>query len=343
MEGNVLIMGAGHQGLAMAAHLTLTGEKVNLWNRTPENIDDVSASRVIHCKGAVNGTAQIENVSSNIEDVIANRIMVTTPAFAHKSIAKLIAPLVSDDTLIILNPGRTFGAEDFSRELVLSGCNSSPIIAETQTIVYTCRRDAKNFVNIYALKKNVLIATVNQQHLKTVLEGVPTCLKPFILPAHSTVQTSIGNVGMILHCAPVLLNIGWIEYDVADFKFYCDGISPGIARFLEKMDDERISVGKAMGYNLETTVEWLKRSYGVSGTNLYECIKNNKYYKDIYAPKNLDHRYISEDLPYGLVPLESAANYYDIPTPCVSTIIDIASIVMDVDYRKTGRKFSLLS
>ena len=35
----VFVCGAGHQGLSMAAHLALNGLEINLWNRTPENIE----------------------------------------------------------------------------------------------------------------------------------------------------------------------------------------------------------------------------------------------------------------------------------------------------------------
>ena len=34
----VFVCGAGHQGFAMAAHLSLNGLNISLWNRTPENI-----------------------------------------------------------------------------------------------------------------------------------------------------------------------------------------------------------------------------------------------------------------------------------------------------------------
>lgn len=67
----------------MAAHLTLNGVDVRLWNRTKENIQDVLNSGTIHCSGIVNGDARISKVSTNIKDVIADFVMVTTPSSAH--------------------------------------------------------------------------------------------------------------------------------------------------------------------------------------------------------------------------------------------------------------------
>ena len=339
MSDAILIMGAGHQGLAMATHLALNGVNVNLWNRTYENITTIAETRLIHSSGVVNGIAKINNVSSSVEELMADTIMVTTPAFAHKPIANLLAPYVTNNSVIILNPGRTFGVEEFQYELAQSGCKFNPIIAETQTIVYTCRRDKENSVKIYALKNGVEIATSHKHHLDDVFSRIPLCLRSYFKPVDSTAITSIGNVGMILHCAPVLMNIGWIESSIADFKYYYDGISPSIAAFLEKADNERLSVGEAMGYKLESTANWLRRIYSVNGSNLYECIRNNESYNDIYAPTSLKHRYLEEDIPYGLVPIESVAMHYGITTPCITTVIDLACLVMETDYREHGRKY----
>ena len=340
MENTILVVGGGHQGLAMAAHLALNGETVNLWNRSPSNIRKVIDTNYIHCNGVVKGSAEINKASPYIGDIMADLIMVTTPAMAHKDIARLLADYVSNNSVIILNPGRTYGAVEFRRELLAQNCKRMPVIAETQTIVYTCRRDDSNNVNIYAMKKDVLISAESDEHMEAAYGKLPKCLQMYFAKAKSMTFTSLGNVGMILHCAPVLMNIGWIENKKVDFKYYYEGITPSIAGFLEKMDRERLAVARMLGCELETTADWLRRSYRVEGKNLYECIRNNESYKDIYAPKSLKHRYLDDDLPFGLVPLESTARHFGIGTPCVTAVIDVASIITGVDYRSIGRFYT---
>ena len=337
MSVPIMIMGGGHQGLAMAAHLTLNDVQCYLWNRTKENIADIIETGKIYCNGIINGIAHIKNASTDIEDNLQKIIMVTTPSSAHRNIAKLLAPYVDSSYTIVLNPGRTFGALDFAQTLQQYGCHSIPLIAETQTIVYTCRREQKNYVSIYALKKDVLIATLEEKDTQLVIDRLPDCLKEYFIPAKSYIQTSLGNVGMVLHCAPVLMNIGWIENKKVDFKYYYEGISPSIARFLEKIDSERVAVSKAMGYEVESLESWLERTYGTSGENSFECGQNNKYYTNIDAPLTINHRYIEEDVPTGLVAVESAGRAYNVKTPNISLIIDLANAVMEKDYRQCGR------
>lgn len=340
MKNKYLILGGGHQGLAMAAHLSLNDEYVSLWNRSEENIAEILKTHEIKCHGILEDTAVIQKVSTCIDEVLEKVIMVTTPSSAHKDIAHLLAKRVTEDNIIILNPGRTFGAIEFVKELKAAGCRSIPKIAETQTIVYTCRRFDENSAIIYAKKREVLISALQSNELDEIMSVIPECLKSNFKRADNMLETSLNNVGMILHCAPVLMNIGWIENTGSQFKYYREGISRSITRFISKIDKERIEVGKALGIRLESVQEWIGRTYNVKGENLYDCIQNNGYYSDIDAPETLKHRYIEEDVPCGLVPLENVAEYYGVKTPYISLTIDLACAVMEKNYRETGRKIT---
>ena len=338
---SVFVCGAGHQGLSMAAHLAISGIRVNLWNRSFENIKEISKNKKIFCEGVVNGFGVIDCISSNISDVISDFVMVTTPSSAHCDIAEVLAPYVHKDMIIVLNPGRTFGAIDFCKNLIKYGAKEIPHIAETQTIVYTCRKSSPNSVKIFALKDDVKIAALRGSDVNYIMEKMPWCLRPYFSIADSIGYTSLSNVGMILHCAPVMMNIGWIETEKVDFKYYYDGISESVSKFLEKLDYERICVASGLGIDIESVSEWLKRTYKIDGDSLYECIRNNKSYAEIDAPTTIYCRYILEDIPNGLVPVEYLGKCLNIPTPNISTIIDLASSVTNIDYRKNGRKFDI--
>lgn len=341
MDESILVCGAGHQGITMAAHLALNGVSVNLWNRTEKNIAQLMETHKVSCTGVVNGTANLNCVSSKMEETITNVVMITTPSIAHKDIAKEMASYVNKDMVIVLNPGRTFGALEFKNTLLECGVQELPHIAETQTIIYTCRKEKIDSSVIYALKDDVKIASVRNDDIEYILGKIPKCIGNYFTPVESYYLTSLSNVGMVLHCAPVLMNIGWIETEKVDFKYYYDGISPSVAKFLEKIDLERISVAKALGYTIESTSDWLKRTYNVCGENLYECIHNNRSYDEIDAPPTLNCRYIFEDIPCGLVPIEDMGKKINVQTPTISLVIDLASSVFDTDFRLYGRKYKV--
>lgn len=120
-----------------------------------------------------------------------------------------------------------------------------------QTILYTCRKINQNEVEIYALKQDVLISTISDDDNEVLVQALPTGLRDKFIPG-SMIETSIGNVGMIMHCAPILLNTGWVESENDDFNYYRTGISKTIAHYIEKMDNERIAVAKALGHPIES-------------------------------------------------------------------------------------------
>lgn len=338
---SVFVCGGGHQGLSMAAHLALNNVNVTMWNRSANHIREIMDTREIFCKGIVEGTAKIKNASTVMKEVVSDFVMITTPSSAHKDIARELAPFVHKDMIVILNPGRTFGAIEFVKTLVECGVKELPHIAETQTIVYTCRRGPKNNTNILALKQGVKIAAIKGSDICHIMNRMPDCLKPYFVISNSILETSLTNVGMVLHCAPVMMNIGWIETSKVDFKYYYDGISPSVAGFLEKIDSERQAVAGAVGCPIESVADWLRRTYKCEGSNLFECIQNNDSYREIDAPPTIQCRYIFEDVPNGLVPIETLGNELGVKTPNISIIIDLASSVMNKDFRENGRAFSL--
>ncbi|MDD3037980.1 NAD/NADP octopine/nopaline dehydrogenase family protein [Bacteroides sp.] len=335
----ILIIGCGNQGLAIAAHLSLSGVTVNMWNRTGDNISDLSQTKEICSEGVICGVAKINKISSNIDDVLTEFIIITVPTIAHNDIARMLSGRITANTIIVLSPGRTFGALYFSEALDFSSNEALPHIFEMQTIIHTARKMSSNKVHIYALKNEVLMASLKTESM-SLFHLFPQSMRLYIKPVNSFIYTSLGNVGMLLHCAPTLMNIGCIESERISFKYYFDGISPSISLFLEKMDKERLSVAVALGFSLESLQCWLCRTYSVSGDTLYECLQNNLAYREIDAPATIQHRYIFEDIPCGLVPLESLAQYLSIEVPYTTLIIDLACKIMNVDYRIIGRNIN---
>ncbi|HHY09985.1 MAG TPA: NAD(P)-binding domain-containing protein [Firmicutes bacterium] len=336
---NISVFGAGNSGLAMAAHLSRDGHRVVLWNRSKETIEELIETPKITAEGMIEGTFPIDVVTDDIKVAVEDPdlILITTPANAHRELAEMIAKNIKRSTLIVLNPGRTFGALEFREVYAKYNKHLEQDIAETQTIVYTCRKTGPRSVNVVALKADVLLSTFNPAENQRIIAQLPTSLRRFFIPARSLVETSIGNVGMILHSAPLLLNTGWTENEYKTYKYYYDGITPSISRLIEKLDEERVAVSKKLGCQVERTKDWLKRSYGLEGENLFDVIQKNDAYKTIEAPAVLNHRYIMEDVPYGLVPLEAIGKKLNLRMQTTSLIIDLASSIMEIDFRKIGR------
>lgn len=331
------IIGAGNGGIAMAGYLAMIGYKVNLYNRTLEKILPLIEERIIYLTGEENGYGVLNKVTDNIEEAISDVdiIMVTVPAIGHCNVAKAMAPYLKDNQIIVLNPGRTGGALEVYETLLRERNKNSVIVAEAQTFIYAARATSFNRAHIFKSKKEVTLAAIPATKTSYILEFLNEAYPQFI-SAKDVLETSINNYGAIFHPAPTLLNSGHIERG-SPFEYYIEGITPSIGNFLGKMDRERMELGRMLQVETVSATEWLKETYGAEGKTIYEAVQNNPAYRGLQAPQGLHIRYIYEDVPYSLVPMESMAYSLGIKTPAISSIINIAQLMTNRDFREEGR------
>ncbi len=341
MAEKYTVLGAGHGGKAMAAHLALMGADVALWNRTFDHIAVVKKRGGIELDSpdaGPRGFSPLSLVTSEISEAIAHAqvIMVVLPSSAHADIARAAAPYLKDGQIVILHPGRTLGALEFTRVIRDSGCTADVTVAEAETFIYASRSDGPAQARIFRIKEAVPLAALPATRNEMVLEAIHHAYPQYI-DGVNVLHTGLNNMGAIFHPALTLLNAGWIEHTHGDYQFYIDGVTPSVARVLEVLDRERVTVASAIGIRARTALEWLKMAYDTTGENLHEAIHNQPGYYGIKAPPTLNHRYIFEDVPMSLVPIASLGMRYGVSVRGMDSIIRLASFIHKTDYWRRGR------
>ncbi|CAG1008379.1 Opine dehydrogenase [Anaerolineales bacterium] len=341
MTRKFAVIGAGHGGKAMAAHLALMGFKVSLYNRTASHVEVIKKRGGIELDGAEgvpHGFGKLERVTSNIGEAIkgVSVIMVVVPSSAHAEIAAAMAPYLKNGQILILHPGRTCGALEFSKVIRDGGCKADVTIAEAETFIYAARSDGPAAARIFRIKEAIPLAALPAMRTQLVLDAIKEAYPQFI-DGVDVLNTSLNNMGAIFHPALTLLNTGWIEATHGDYQFYIDGVTPSVARMLEVLDRERVTVASALGIRARTALEWLKLAYDTTGEDLHEAIHNQPGYYGIKAPPTLNHRYIFEDIPMSLVPIASLGMRYGVSVRGMESIIRIGSIIHRTDYWRRGR------
>jgi len=331
------VIGAGHGGLAMAGHLALQGFQVRLFNRTPDRLRPVQVRGSIDVTGEVMGFGKITMTTDQPGKALAgvDVIMVAIPATGHAAIAETCAPHLKSGQIVILNPGRTFGAIEFYQTLRQHGCDADVTIAEAQTFIYASRVSGPGQVRIFRIKNSIPLATLKAHLIPATLKAIGDAYPQFV-PGDNVFKTSFDNIGAVFHPALVLLNAGWIE-DQADFEFYHQGASPSVASVLEKLDAERVAVAAGLGIHAMTAREWLYFAYDAAGKTLREAMLANPGYHGILAPHQTDMRYVTEDVPCSLVPMSSIGKQLSVPTPVMDSLISLASAMHGTKYWEKGR------
>lgn len=333
------IIGAGHGGQGIAAFLAYSGHKVNLYNRTLTKVEKLRRRGYIEMEGCISGRGSLKLVTDKIEQAVegADVIMVTVPANAHKQIAGLLAPHVNEQQYIVLNPGRTGGALEFKSIIRKARPNKSICIVEAQTLLFACRVVEEGKVAILSKKNEVKVAALPAARTGEFINIIRSSIPEFV-EANSVLETSFNNFGAILHPVPTIMNCGRIDSSKGDFLYYIEGITPTIAKMVERVDYERMKVAYALGAEVVSLREWLANTYGAHGNTLCEALSNVRGYWGIKGPPSVDTRYIFEDVPQSLVPIADMGHYLEINTPTIEAIIQLASVIHGKDYYMLGRK-----
>lgn len=95
---------------------------------------------------------------------------------------------------------------------------------------------------------------------------------------------------------------------------------------------------KLLGYPEETF--WLKSTimshYFKAPQDINDTVAN------IRGPSSMKSRYITEDIPYGLVPVAGLAYSYGVDIPIIDATICLASAINGADYYGEGRSLGEL-
>jgi opine dehydrogenase len=163
-------------------------------------------------------------------------------------------------------------------------------------------------------------------------------LFPQAVAAPDILHTGLMNVNAILHVANCIANAARIERG-GGYLFYGEGVTPAVARMYEAIDAERMAIAAALGVKVPSLVDWIERAYNVRETDLVKTFQRltaepDGSYVANKAAGTLNHKYISEDVPTGLIPIRELGVATGTPTPAIDTLIAMARLM-------TGKTFAV--
>ncbi|TVR10984.1 MAG: hypothetical protein EA385_02110 [Salinarimonadaceae bacterium] len=333
----ITVAGGGNSAQTMAADLALLGHDVTLFD-LPEYASSIAAamsSFTLEKYGSIDtrgptGLARLANVTTDLGEAIdgAEAIFIAVPAYAHPTFFEAIGPHLRPGQIVAIMPGN-WGAYRLRRHLLSRGLGEGVYVAETDLCMHICRA-AEPFlgpgkVRVVLERGAVRLAAVPRADTAHVMERLSP-VYPVLQAAGSVLETSINNSNIIAHGPLVLMNAGWLEHTGGDFMIYRDGVTPSVGRVTDAIAKERDAVAHLFGFPILST------------RNTYEDTRNARWVLDPceIGPPDLKHRYISEDIPFGLVPLSSIASTLGLQLPVTNAMIEISNVSNEVDYWADG-------
>ena len=211
------------------------------------------------------------------------------------------------------------------------------IIAGGETMPYACRRmkrPAYIFVRWTFPRTRVAAAPAGDTaRLMESTKGYPINLEP----VSSTLEVSMAYENPLGHIPMMLLNAASIERTAGKWEIFYDTLVGGKERegkpqrsqekLIEAIKHEQSAVCEKLGFNFEAepyvgelpspAVPWSLDTYW-SMTD------------------RMNYRYLTEDVPYGLVTWASFGDLVGVKTPTLDSCIQISSVLLDRDFKAEG-------
>lgn len=328
------VLGAGNGGLAVAFDLAKHGHEVALFDlpQFTGQIEAVAERGSITATGDLEGTAPIAYSGHDIDAVLdgADLVMVVGPAFATPTMAEATRGKLVPGTVVVVCPGSCAGALTFQQAAGLNR-DGDVMVGETSTLPYAVRAVGPATINVFLkLRAGTFVAATPRAGTDRILE-----LTGDVWPlerGESVLQTTLQNGNPVIHPAVSILNAGPIDRG-GDFLFYEDGVTEGVGRLIQAVDRERLAIAEALGVSVLSEPQLGMRQGYMLEDNYSTSYSTAPGFLGIGAQGQLDHRYLTEDVGYGLVFLTDLASRLGVPTPRMDAIITLTGTILGRDFR----------
>jgi opine dehydrogenase len=332
----IAILGAGAGGSAAACDCALHGHEVRLFDfpEFPDNVAAVAEAGGIRAEGDFEGFGPIAYAGHDIGRALdgAELVWVVGPAYSTEPFGRAAADHLQPGQTVIVSPSSCGGALAFAKAAGLESGSGDIRLAETSTLHYAVRLTEPGRIRVFLkLKAGNLLAALPGRLTDEVLALVGD-VYPGMEPARNVLQTSLQNANPVIHPAVTLSNAARIEGTGGDFLFYEEGVTDSVGRLIEAVDEERIAIGRALGLEiLSDPVMGMRQGYMLEA-NYGSGYREAPGFLGIGAQPQLDHRYLNEDVGYGLVFMTGLAERLGVAVPTMRAVIHMASVVMGRDY-----------
>jgi opine dehydrogenase len=344
MANRVTVLGGGNTAFSMAANLALAGHKVLLWAHPDfaPTIAPIRETLTIHLDGAARtGAARLAGATTDAAEALAwaETLVCSVPSYAHGPFLAALVPHLKPGHILALLPGN-LGALAVANALRESG-KGGVIVAESDTAPYVCRKSGPDRAVIWGTVTGLGIGVEPASQTEEAMP-VLRALFPGAIAYGSALEAGLSALNPVVHPPGVLMNAGRIERSRGAFWFYEEGVTPAVVNVIEAVDRERLALGAALGLTLTPVAEAFHRAgFGPAG-DLWAVINGSQMLTALRAPGQIDTRWLTEDIPYGLATWASLGDRLGVETPTIDALVTLASATLGRDFRSEARGLDVI-
>lgn len=331
------IVGAGPIARATAAYLAHHGHETGMWSPSGRSLADlaedcVAGGRIaLTYEGALSGRASIVRINSAAALAEYPVVLIAIPGHAYAGVLPAVIDTLRAEQVIIVS-GALSLVPLWIRERIAARGVEPAVVVGWGTTLGTARRTPSADVKLNTIRKRFDMAAVPTAAGASALR---TCRELFgdrFALADNVLAVALANVNPTAHAAETLPNLTRIDRR-EDWPLFHYLTESG-ARMCAALDAERLRVAAAFGAKVRSIEEHYRLSYHVDGADIAAIAEAiHAKYQGPLGPKTLEHRYVLEDVPFGLVVIEALARCAGVDVPNVSGSITLLSSACGRDFR----------
>ena len=337
----VAVLGAGNGGCAVACDMSLRGHEVTLIKTSTNTAHSDNFRYLLENGGKMTldefgemKTANIAKVTSDLSSLSDCEILIVyIQTGYHEPLIERMIPYLQKDQIVLINPGYLSTAY-----LLKHGVRDDVIIAEAESSFIDCRIKEPGLIKVGFRNVRNPIGIFPSTRKAEAIEKLDQLGFPFTY-LNSVIEAALHNPNLIVHTVGAIMSIPRIEKTNGEYCMYHEVFTPSVWRILEKLDGEKMDVLEKLGFERLPYVEACK---------FRNSLNEERDGKEVFfwyaamptrakGPVVVDSRYISEDVPQGLVMLEALGSHLGVPTPITTSLIELATAALGRDMRAEGR------
>lgn len=343
--------------------LSLYQDEAERWSKIMQTADlEITCNRRDQDPSIISSKPAL--ITKNPEKAVrgVDIIAFVLPAFAHQVFLEALKPYIEPGVIIVGLPGAS-GLEFQVRGILGDKANSCTVM-NFESLPWACRLSEFGRKCEVLGTKETLVGAMQVgsdappkkepvTSLQYLLGGVPR-----LTVSGHLIGVSLMNPNACSH--PAIMYGQWVGWDGTPLDqppMFYTGVTEETGELLTKMSDEVVHLGKVIaeksGADMSQVVpmlEWDLRCYPediADKTNQYTALRTNAAYQGLKHPvketghgkfvPDFHHRYLTEDIPYGLSVIRGIADIAGVKTPSIDKVLLWAQGKVGKNYIEDGQ------
>lgn len=352
---------AAHVAVPLLAHRGLPVTLYAPFADEAERFRESSArgGLTLHLPGGkiIKGTPRLVTTDP-AEAAAADLVLLLVPAFAHGPLLESLAPHLKPGTAVGAIPSRSGFELQALRALQALPGGGCTIFCGL-TLPWACRIETYgSSARVLGTKESVGLAAVPAHSAPALAASLSEAFGVKFTPLANCLTVSLGNIGQVIHPGimyGLLKDYRGETWRETEVPLFYQGVTEETAQILEELSAEIAAAARRLSREfdldlaqVETVRQWLIRSYAryiADRSTLARAFRTNQSYRGLKLPvkktkegyiPDFASRYLTEDVPYGLLYSRAVAAMAGSPTPRIDEVVIAAQRWMNKCYLDSG-------